>query len=186
MAILKNFVLSAFLMATLLSSAYGFSSVMAVPPDLIKGNYVLGHILGVQDDEQGNTTWLLFGTWKSNLNNNTNSETNNSSSVFNAAIEMIKPDGTMKHTHALTNFVLSNSSNTNSNTTEYNGTSTINLKESPVNEVPTSIKVMNNSVLSIWLNPASVKNHFGDDEIYGIIVNSSDVKRGELGTYRTS
>jgi hypothetical protein len=186
MVILKNFVLSAFLMATLLSSAYGFSSVMAVPPDLIQGNYVLGHILGVQDDEQGNTTWLLFGTWKANLNNQTNSEADNSSSAFNAAIEMIKPDGTMKHTHALTNFVLTNSSNPNSNTTVYNGTSTISMKEGPVNEVPTGIKVMNKSVLSIWLNPASVKDHFGDDVIYGIVQNKSDAKRGDLGIYRTS
>jgi hypothetical protein len=62
---------------------------------------------------------------------------------------MVKPDGTMKHTHALTNFVLSNSSNTNSNTTGYNGTFTISLKKVPVNEVPTSIKVMNKGVLSI-------------------------------------
>jgi hypothetical protein len=69
MVILKNFILSSFLMATLLSFAYGFNSSMAVPPNLIKGNYDFGHLLGVQDDEQGNTTWLLFGTWKSNLNN---------------------------------------------------------------------------------------------------------------------
>src|SRR5215211_3651230 len=174
MVILKNFILSAFLMATLLSFAYGFSGAMAVPPNLIKGNYDFGHLLGVQDDEQGNTTWLLYGTWKANLNNQTNSETDNSSSAFNAAIEMIKPDGTMKHTHALTNFVLSNSSSPNSNTTVYNGTSTISLKEGPVDAVPTSIKVMNKGVLSIWLNPESVKDHFGDDMIYGIIQNKSD------------
>jgi hypothetical protein len=186
MVIVKNFILSAFLMATLFSFAYGFNSSMAVPPNLVKGNYDIGHILGVQDDEQGNTTWLLFGTWKSNLNNQTNSQTDNSSSPFNAAIEMIKPDGTMKHTHALTNFVLSNSSNPNSNTTVYNGTSTISLKEGPVNEVPTGIKVMNKGVLSIWLNPESVKDHFGDDEIYGIVQNKSDSKRGDLGIYRSS
>jgi hypothetical protein len=48
---------------------------MAIPPDLIKGNYDFGPILGVQDDEQDDTTWLLFGTWKSNLNNQTKSET---------------------------------------------------------------------------------------------------------------
>jgi hypothetical protein len=173
-------------MTTLLSFAYGFNSIMAIPPDLVKGNYVFGPILGVQDDKQDNTTWLLFGTWKSNLNNQNNSQTNNSSSVFNAAIEMIKPDGTMKHTHEITNFVLSNSSNTNSNTTVYNGTSTISLKEGMVNQVPTSIKVMNKGVLTIWLNPESVKGHFGDDEIYGIVLNKSDVKPVDLGTNRTS
>ncbi len=52
---------------------------MAVPPDYVKGNYDFGRIIGVMDDEQDNTTWLLFGTWKSNLDNQTASEINNSS-----------------------------------------------------------------------------------------------------------
>ena len=168
--------LTAFLVAGLVSFAYGFSSVVSVPPDLVKGNYDFGHILGVQNNGQDNTTSLLFGTWKSNLNKQTNSETNNASSIFNAAIEMTKPDGTMKHTHALTNFVLSNSSNTNSNTTVYNGTSNISLKEGPVNAIPTGIKVVNKGVLSIWLNPESVKDHFGDDWVYGIVSNTSDFR----------
>ena len=75
---------------------------------------------------------------------------------------------------------------TYSNTTVYNGTSTISMKEGPVDEVPTGIKVMNKSVLSIWLNPESVKDHFGDDLIYGIVQNKSDSKRGDLEIYRTS
>ena len=186
MVVLKNFILSAFLMATLLSLSYNFNGVMAVPPDYVKGNYDFGRIIGVMDDEQDNTTWLLFGTWKSNLVNQTGSEINNSSGVFNAAIEMIKPDGTNKHTHALTQFVLSNSSNINNNATVFNGTSTVSLKEGPVSEVPTSIKVMNNTALSIWLNPSSVMDHFGDDQIYGVVIDKSEARPMDAGANQTS
>ena len=105
--------------------------------------------------------------------------------VSNATIEMVKPDGTVKHTHALTNFVLSNSSNTNSNTTVYNGTFTISLKEIPVNEVPTSVKVTNKGVLSFWLNPESVKDHFGDDLIYNTVANTSNLKQMDFGIDNT-
>jgi hypothetical protein len=182
----KTFLLSAFLMTSLLSVAYGFSNVGAVSPDVVQGQYSFGPIIGVQDDQQDNATsqnvtWLLFGTWKSNLINQTNSENNNSSGVFDAAIEMIKPDGTAKHTHALSQFVLTNSSDVGNQTSVFNGTSTISMREGPVTQLPTSIRVMNNSTISIWLNPENVENHFDDDTIYGVVLNASDIKPLNLG-----
>jgi hypothetical protein len=167
----KIFLLSAFLMTSLMTFAYCFDGVTAVSPDVVNDKYVFGPILGVQDDPQGNTTWLLFGTWKSNLLNKTNDENNNSSNVFDASIEMIKPDGTAKHTHALTQFVLSNSTDVGNQTSVFNGTSTISLRDGPATQVPTSIRFMNNNTLSIWLNPANVENHFDDDAIYGIVAD---------------
>ena len=173
---IRNFLLSTFLMTSLLSVAYGFNAVSAVSPDIVQGQYAFGPIIGVQDDQQGNATWLLFGTWKSNLFNQTNTQNNNSSGVFDAAIEMIKPDGTGKHTHALSQFVLSDSRDVGNQTTVFNGTSTISMREGPVTQVPTSISLMNNSTISIWPNPANVENHFGDDLIYGVVLNASDIK----------
>ncbi len=68
----KTFLLSVFVMTSILSVAYSFNNVNAVSPDVVKGQYSFGPIIGVQDDQQDNTTWLLFGTWKSNLINQTN------------------------------------------------------------------------------------------------------------------
>lgn len=176
MNVSKNLLLSAFLMTSLVLFAYSFNNVHGVSPDVVQGQYSFGPIVGVQDDEQGNTTWILFGTWKSNLINQTNAENNNSSSVFDAAIEMIKPDGTAKHTHALSQFVLANSTDVGNQTTVFNGTSTVSLRDGPVTQVPTSIMLMNNNTLSISLNPANVENHFDDDAIYGVVLNASDIK----------
>ena len=177
----KVLLLSAFLMTSLLPVAYSFNNVGAVSPDVVQGQYSFGPIVGVQDDEQGNATWILFGTWKSNLLNQTNSENNNSSGVFDAAIEMIKPDGTAKHTHALSQFVLANSTDVGNQTSVFNGTSKVSMRDGPVTQVPTSIMLMNNNTLSISLNPANVENHFDDDAIYGVVLNASDAKPLNFG-----
>jgi hypothetical protein len=55
------------------------------------------------------------------------------------------------------------------------------LKGRPVNEAPTSIKVTNKGVLSIWLNPESVKVNFGEDLIYGIASDPSDFRHMGFG-----
>lgn len=183
MKVSKNLLLTAFLITSLVPVAYSFNNVNAVSPDVVQGQYSFGPIVGVQDDEQGNATWILFGTWKSNLINQTNSENNNnnSSGVFDAAIEMIKPDGTAKHTHALSQFVLANSTDVGNQTSVFNGTSTVSMREGPVTQVPTSIMLMNNNTLSILLDPANVENHFDDDAIYGVVLNASDAKPLNLG-----
>jgi hypothetical protein len=54
-------------------------------------------------------------------------------------------------------------------TTVFNGTASASMREGIVTNIPISIKVMNNSVISIWLDPANIKNHFGDTPIFGVI-----------------
>jgi len=56
------------------------------------------------------------------------------------------------------------------------------LKGRPVNEAPTSIKVMNKVVLRIWLNPESAKVNFGEDLIYGIASDTSDFRLMGFGS----
>jgi hypothetical protein len=80
---------------------------------------------------------------------------------------MIKTDGTSKHTHTVTNFVLADTSNQN-NYTVYNGTGTISMPQGPVTEVPISIKVVNNSLGIINIGPNKIDNHFGTEPLYGI------------------
>ena len=88
-------------------------------------------------------------------------QNNKTSDVFNAAIEMIKPDGTAKHTHTLTDFVVLNVSHPDNNSTLYNGTSTISLQAGPATDIPTSIQKSNDKVIIINIDPESVDNHFG-------------------------
>ncbi|MDF0681881.1 MAG: hypothetical protein P0116_13050 [Candidatus Nitrosocosmicus sp.] len=41
----------------------------------------------------------MVGNWRSNMVNDTDVQNNQSSNVFNAGIDIIKSDGTARHTH---------------------------------------------------------------------------------------
>jgi len=41
------------------------------------------------------------------------------------------------------------------------------MKDGPVKQVPTSIKIMDDSAVNIWLDPSKTKGHFGNTVIYG-------------------
>jgi hypothetical protein len=143
-------------------------------------NYTFGAISSVQDDNNGKPAWILTGFWKTNMINHTTmalpaSSANGSTiqgggtNVFTASFRMIMINGSAMHTHTITDFILKNKSMPNKTTTVFNGTASASLREGIVTDIPSSIKVMNNRVISIWLDPAKVKNHYGNTPIFGIV-----------------
>ena len=150
--------------------------VMAVPPQLVNDQFIFGPIAGLSEDESRSVDWIMVGNWRSNIINDTSIQNNQSSNVFNAAIEMIKPDGTARHTHTLTDFVISNVSHPDNNSTLYNGTSTISLQAGPATDIPTSILKSNDNVITLNIDPESVDNHFGKLPIYGVTINPDLIK----------
>ena len=143
--------------------------IMGIPADLVKGDYLFGRTIGIVDDENGNPLWIVSGHWKTNLSYQTqDTANNNTTTVLNAGIEMIKTDGTSKHTHTMTNFVLADFQNQNNNHTIFNGTGTISMPQGPVTEVPISIQIMNNTLGIINIDSYKIDNHFGNDPFYGI------------------
>jgi len=167
------------IIVTALMINYQNNQVMAYPRGYEKGNTTFGTIASIQNDENGNPSWIVSGHWKANLLNNqsqssisgSQGNTSSSGSVFNTSFEMVKLDGTANHTHTVTNFVLANTSMPNNMTRIFNGTSTASLKEGPATDIPTSIRIMGDKVISIWLDPSKVNNHFGNTPIYGMIID---------------
>ena len=152
--------------------------VMAVPSQLIDDKFVFGPIAGLSENESGAVDWIMVGNWRSNMVNDTNVQNNQSSNVFNAAIEMIKPDGTARHTHTLTDFVVLNviQSDTD-NSTIFNGTSTISLGEGLATDIPTAIqRSYDGNVFVIMIDPESDYNFGNLSLIYGINADSEFVK----------
>jgi hypothetical protein len=166
---------------SLIIFGYISNSVRAVPPDLLNQTHVFGPLAGIATNDTANVDWVLTGNWRSILTNDTVTSTNNitmlnnqTSGAFRAAIEMIKPDGTDRHTHALTDFVVNNANQgSENNSTIFNGTSTISLIEGPVVGIPTIIeRSSNGNVFVITIDPQSVEYHFGKSPlIYGISAN---------------
>ena len=87
--------------------------IMGIPADLVKGDYLFGRTIGIVDDENAKPLWIISGIWKTNLSNQTQDAINNNSTVFDTSFEMIKTDGTSKHTHTITNFDLVDTLNQN-------------------------------------------------------------------------
>ena len=177
----KNTVISTFLIASLIAASGLFlffsssiGTAMGIPPDLVKGDYLFGRTIGIVDDENAKPLWIISGIWKTNLSNQT--QVGDNSTIFDASFEMIKTDGTSKHTHTLTDFVLTNIANQN-NVTVFNGTGTISMPQGPVTEVPLSIQVINNTLGIINIDSNKIDNHFGNDPLYGIPLEDKHHKK---------
>ena len=164
--------------------SYEENQVMAYSRAYGKGNFTFGTISSIQNDESGNPAWVVSGHWKANLlsnQSNVTSQGNISSSsgpTFNASVEMIMLNGTAAHTRTITNFVLANTSMPNNMTRIFNGTSTASMREGPVTDIPTGISIMGDKVISIWLDPSKINNHFGNTPIYGIVMNEHGDRQG--------
>src|ERR671915_1815250 len=163
---------------------YSHNKMMMQP-----GLYAFGTIASLQNDENGNPTWIVSGIWKGSLSmgNETQSvggnQTNATSAAanitsttggapnatYNSKFNMVMTNGSAMHDHEIYNFKLASMSNPNNTTSVFNGTATITMRQGPVENVPFSIKRIDNNVISVWADPTMINNHFGNTPIFGTI-----------------
>jgi hypothetical protein len=143
-----------------------------------------GQIIGMVQDKAGKTEWLISGHFKTNVINSTQfSETNKA--LFDATLHMVKPEGIEKHMHEISNFVLKEST-IEDNMPVYKGTVTVTMKNSPVNEVPITIKVDNHEVVNVVLDQSKLQNHFGDKPLFGIVFEPMKLQGQSMTTTGTT
>lgn len=167
-----------------------YSGPFGQPPFGQASNFTFGPIGSIQNNESGQPAWVVVGFWRSNLlsfNESTttpiteNAGGNASSSpaataIFNANLRMIMLNGSGAHTHVITNFILSNVSSNENGTTTFTGNSTISMREAPISDVPTTIKV-SGEIVSIFPDPSKVNLHFGNTPIYGAVIPEEALRR---------
>ena len=154
------------------------------------GQYAGGTIASIQNDENGTPTWILSGLWKGALTNMDNSNqdfstptvSNNKNdnlptASLEAEFDMVMLNGSALHQHSIYNFTLADIMKIDDNNYQANGTATVTMKDGPVNNVPLSIKSMNNNVISIWIDPTKVNNHFGNTPLFGLIQQDIVIKK---------
>lgn len=131
-------------------------------------NTATGTIASIQNDKNGKPAWILSGAWDFK-NMNTNSPT------FNSTFNMAMLNGSEPHMHTIKDFKMSVSAGHASTSqgnftraTKYNGTATVIMKGTPIINVPISINLMGH-VMSLWIDPTKVMNHFGNTPIYGFV-----------------
>jgi hypothetical protein len=164
--------------------------------DMMKpGQYAAGTIASIQNDESGNPAWIVSGHWKAGLTEgkageygNQMSPPSNSTSTmgqdmsnkvakFVSSFDMVRTNGSALHQHQIYNFTLTGMSMPNNTTMTYNGTGTITMREGPVHDVPMSATVMEGDVISLWLDPSKIDNHFGDTPIYGTVTKAVQIMK---------
>src|SRR5687768_3392646 len=172
---------------------YSHNKMMMQP-----GLYAFGTIASLQNDENGNPTWIVSGIWKGSISmgNETQGLGGNQTSTTSAAanatsttgggspnatlyskFNMVLTNGSALHDHEIYDFKLTSMSNPNNTTSVFNGTATITMRQGPVENVPVSIKRMDNNVISIWADPSMINNHFGNTPIFGTIEKQLSVEK---------
>jgi hypothetical protein len=154
------------------------------------GQYAGGTIASIQNDENGTPTWILSGLWKGALTNmdksnqdfstptvSNNKNDNLPTASLEAEFDMVMLNGSALHQHSIYNFTLADIMKIDDNNYQANGTATVTMKDGPVNNVPLSIKSMNNNVISIWVDPTKVNNHFGNTPLFGLIQQDIVIKK---------
>lgn len=162
----------------------------AFPQQYQSGNQIFGVISSVQNDESGQPAWIVTGPWTTTLlsdsSTNASQPMGNATgpfggSPFNTQVQMVRLDGTAGHTHTITNFVLANVSQPDNMTKVFNGTSTASMREGPVTDIPTTIRIMGDKVISIWLDPTRIENHYGNTPLYGLVMDVEKPRPGPMG-----
>ena len=124
-----------------------------------------------RESKEGNQT---ITTSSSNINTTTNKLP---TAIFSTEFNMVMLNGSAMHKHQLDNFTLTSISIPNNLTAVYNGTASITMKEGPVHNVPVSIMIINDNVISISVDPTKVNNHFENTPIFGTLVKHVIVKK---------
>jgi hypothetical protein len=156
---------------------YSYDDKMMKP-----GSYAFGTIASLQNDENGNPTWIVSGLYKASLSMNNKTQGGAATgSLPNATVDskfnMVMTNGSAMHDHEIYDFTLTGMSMPNNSTTEFNGTATITMRQGPVPDVPVSIKAMENNAVSIWVDPTKIQNHFGNTPIFGTIEKLLEVAK---------
>ena len=157
---------------------YSYDDKMMMQP----GSYAFGTIASLQNDENGNPIWIVSGLYKASLSMNNKTQDGAATgslpnATLNSKFNMVMTNGSALHDHKMYDFTLTDMSMPNNSTTVFNGTATITMRQGPVPDVPVSIKAMENNVVSIWVDPTKINNHFGNTPIFGTIERLLEVEK---------
>jgi hypothetical protein len=121
--------------------------------------------------------WLLSGDWVLASNSNDSSSSSSNSTTFDVEFIKVTTNGTMLHTHRITNFVpLTNASdiaatfNSNTNATIIMGKADVYFNDELAwPQADTTLSIMNGTVLMIDIDSEDIDDHFHDQPIYGTV-----------------
>ncbi len=128
-----------------------------------------GEIGSIQGAQEQLFAWSTAGDWMMQLDGPLIGRAEPQVQSFNATIHMVRLDGNVLHEHAISNFTQHSVSHTGDAITTFNGTFSVSMREGIVNDVPGYIQ-FTGDLVSIWLDPTALENHFGPTPIQGMVL----------------
>jgi hypothetical protein len=158
--------------------------------------HALGHFANNQIKD-GIVTWIQGGLWDlliknatANNNNNSNIVHNNNTSekpniiaIFNANFTMIKPDGSLSHSHRINNFTSTN--------VIFAGKDIIVTGIADIHsnvglefkQVPITVHLMGKRVLGLMINVEKTRGHFASsNEMFGTLISGIGLKEPAINS----
>jgi hypothetical protein len=147
-------------------------------PTEMNATMLHGEIGSIQSAQQGAFSWSTAGEWVMQLNGPLTGRADPRIASFNATIHMVRLDGNVLHEHKIYNFSQSSVTQLGDDSTTFNGTVTVTLREGPVENVASYIQILGDSI-AIWIDPRAVDNHFGPTPIHGMVLPAEEEEEGE-------
>lgn len=142
-------------------------------PTEMNATMLRGEIGSIQSAQQGAFSWSTAGEWMMQLNGPLTGRADPRIASFNATIHMVRLDGNVLHEHKIYNFSQSSVTQLGDDSTTFNGTVTVTLREGPVENVASYIQILGDSI-AIWIDPRAVDNHFGPTPIHGMVLPAEE------------
>jgi len=152
------------------------TEAVGVPlPDPLATNATMlnGEIGSIQGAQQQLFAWSTAGDWMMQLDGPLIGRAEPQVQSFNATIHMVRLDGNVLHEHEISNFTQHSVSHTGDAITTFNGTFSVSMREGLVNDVPGYIQ-FTGDLVSIWLDPTVLENHFGPTPIQGMVLPQTE------------
>lgn len=132
-----------------------------------------GEIGSIQAAQEQLFAWSTAGDWMMQLDGPLIGRAEPQVQSFNATIHMVRLDGNVLHEHEISNFTQHSVSHTGDAITTFNGTFSVSMREGIVNDVPGYIQ-FTGDLVSIWLDPTMLENHFGPTPIQGMVLPQTE------------
>ena len=146
----------------------GIGEPLASPTEM-NVTMLRGEIGSIQSAHQGAFSWSTAGEWTMQLDGPLTGRADPKIESFNATIHMVRLDGNVLHEHKIYNFNQSSVTHLGDDSTTFNGTMTVTLREGPVENASGYIQLLGDSI-AIWVDPRAVENHFGPTPIHGMVL----------------
>jgi hypothetical protein len=148
---------------------YAYSITMTPVETVTPQSRLSGPILSLQFSTDVSPLWIVSGRWKIDVNYDTTGVIPLSIRNLNVSLVLVSLDGSTTHRYKLSDLKQNSLVYDNvTNTSSLNGTLKLTLEGKSIENLDTSLKIINGRILIISPDTSKTKSYLGETPIYGV------------------